>query len=84
MTYLLLSIPAFSTATGWSPTDGIIMILCNIIAIAIGKVSFKNMAASPALPMPKYFGGMGLPALLATMSFGHVLGIGAIVSLASF
>lgn len=83
MSYLLLSVPAFSGPISWSPTDGILMILCNIIAIAIGKVSFRNVEASPALPLPEFFGGMGLPALLATTSFGHILGIGAILIFAN-
>lgn len=84
MTYLLLSVPAFSGSFGWGPTDGIIMILCNILAIALCKVSVRNMAAGPALPLPELFGGMGLPTLLAATSFGHVLGLGVIQIFGNF
>jgi photosystem I subunit 10 len=59
------------------------MIICNILAIAFGKATMKNISEGPSLPMPNMFGGMGLPAVLATTSFGHLLGVGAILGLAS-
>jgi photosystem I subunit 10 len=59
------------------------MIVCNIIAIAFGKFTIKHPSAGPSLPSPELFGGMGLPALLGTTSFGHLLGAGAILGLAS-
>ena len=31
------------------------------------------------LPNPKFFGGLGLEALLATTSLGHVIGFGVIL-----
>jgi photosystem I subunit 10 len=67
----------------WSPKVAVVMIICNVLAIAIGKVSMKYPSEGPALPMPEMFGGMGVPALLATTSFGHLLGAGAILGLAS-
>ena len=67
----------------WSPKVAIVMIICNIIAIAFGKYTIKNISAEPALPSPTFFGGMGLPALLGTTSLGHLLGVGAILGLAS-
>jgi photosystem I subunit 10 len=59
------------------------MIVCNILAIAIGKMSIQKPSEGPALPSPEMFGGMGLGALLGTTSFGHVLGVGVILGLAS-
>lgn len=59
------------------------MILCNVLAIAIGKFTIKYPSEGPALPSPALFGGMGLPALLGTTSFGHLLGIGVILGLAN-
>ncbi len=67
----------------WSPTVGIIMVVCNIVAIAIGKFSIKYPNEGPAMPSPNLFGGFGLPAVLATTSFGHVLGAGVILGLSS-
>lgn len=67
----------------WSPTVGIVMVLCNIAAIAIGKLTMKDYAKGPAMPSPSLFGGFGLPAVLATTSFGHILGAGVILGLAN-
>ncbi|MBD2495586.1 photosystem I reaction center subunit PsaK [Nostoc sp. FACHB-280] len=65
----------------WSPAIGLIMIVANIIAIAFGKSSIKYPSSEPALPEAKFFGGFGLPALLATTAFGHILGVGIILGL---
>ncbi len=67
----------------WSPLVGIVMILCNVLAIAFGKLTMDQPSVEPALPMPEMFGGMGFPALLATTSLGHVIGFGAILGLAN-
>ncbi|MEH2178369.1 photosystem I reaction center subunit PsaK [Nostoc sp.] len=65
----------------WSPTVGLIMIIANIIAIAFGKSTIKYPNAEPKLPSDNFFGGFGLPALLATTAFGHILGVGTILGL---
>ena len=86
MTYsaLMLAVStSVPTTLSWSPKVAIVMIICNIIAIAFGKYTIKKPSSEPGLPMPEMFGGMGFPALLATTSFGHVLGAGAILGLAS-
>ncbi len=84
MTHLSLLLASAVPATiEWNPNVGITMIICNIIAIAIGKFSIKIQNAGPELPMSSFFGGMGLPALLATTSFGHLLGVGVILGLAN-
>ncbi|MCV3214585.1 photosystem I reaction center subunit PsaK [Plectonema radiosum NIES-515] len=70
-----------TTPLQWSPTVGIIMILCNVIAIAFGKSTISYPQSEPALPSSKFFGGFGLPTLLATTSFGHLLGVGVILGL---
>ena len=67
----------------WSPLVGGVMVLCNILAIALGKATMSNPGIGPALPNPALFGGMGWPALLATTSLGHVIGFGAILGLAN-
>lgn len=84
MTHLTLLAAAYvPTTVSWSPKVAIVMIVCNIIAIAFGKFTMKNPGAEPSLPSPTFFGGMGLPALLGTTSFGHLLGAGAILGLAN-
>ena len=74
---------AVPTTVSWSPKVAAVMIICNILAIAFGKYTIKNQTEGPALPSPEFFGGMGLPALLGVTSFGHVLGVGVILGLAS-
>lgn len=72
---------AATTPLEWSPTVGLIIILANIVAIAFGKSTIKYQNAEPALPSPNFFGGFGLPALLATTAFGHILGVGIVLGL---
>ncbi len=78
--FLTASIP--HTAQ-WNPGVGIVMILCNILAIALGKLTMAEPSAEPKLKSSKFFGGMGLSALLATTSLGHVIGFGVILGLAN-
>ncbi|MBS3030164.1 MAG: photosystem I reaction center subunit PsaK [Dolichospermum sp. DET50] len=72
-----------TTSLEWSPNIGIIMIIANIFAIAVGKFTIQQPNAKPELPAPQFFGGFGLPAVLATASFGHILGAGIILGLHS-
>ncbi|MGQ9871907.1 photosystem I reaction center subunit PsaK [Leptodesmis sp.] len=68
----------------WSLGVGITMLVCNLIAIAIGRYAIQRKGVGPQLPveLPDPFGGeFGLPELLATVSFGHILGAGAILGL---
>jgi len=77
---LLMAVPVTGA---WSPSVALVMILCNLFAIAIGKYAIQQRGAGPALPVevPALFTGFGVPELLATASFGHVLGVGMILGL---
>jgi len=81
---LIAATSSFPLSDGWNPMIGIVMILCNVIAIAIGKSTMPNPSVGKDLPMPEMFGGMGWPALLATTSLGHIIGILTIVLLDSY
>ena len=81
---LIVATSSFPLSDGWNPAMGIVMILCTIIAIAIGKSTMPNPGVGQALPMPEMFGGMGWPALLATTSLGHIIGVLTIVLLDSY
>ena len=83
MTYLTLLAAAAPNTVSWSPKVAFVMIACNIVAIAFGRLTMKNPSAGPKLPSPALFGGMGLPALLGTTSLGHLLGAGVILGLAN-
>ncbi len=81
--YSTLFLAAAPTTMEWSPKVAAIMIICNIVAIAFGKLTIKNQTSEPALPSPALFGGMGLPALLGVTSLGHIVGAGVILGLGS-
>ncbi|KAB8334374.1 photosystem I reaction center subunit PsaK [Scytonema tolypothrichoides VB-61278] len=81
LTSTLLAATFATAPLQWSPVVGLIMILSNIAAIAFGKSTIKYQSVGPELPSPNLFGGLGLPALLATTAFGHVLGAGIILGL---
>lgn len=62
------------------------MLLCNLVAIAIGRFAIQRKGIGPKLPieLPDPFGGeFGVPELLATTSFGHILGAGVILGLSN-
>ncbi len=82
---LLVVQSTIPTTPEWSPMVALTMILCNLLAIAIGYygISKQNRGKGPALPlvMPGMFKGFGIPELLATTSLGHLLGAGVILGL---
>ncbi len=80
ITPLLAMAPATIT---WSPKVALVMIVCNVIAIAIGKATIKQPNVGLQLPSPNLFGGFSHGAMLGTLSLGHILGMGAILGLAS-
>jgi photosystem I subunit X len=67
----------------WTINVAIVMILCNLLAILIGRYTIQQKGVGPNLPiqLPGLFANFGIPELLATTSFGHLLGVIAIVSL---
>ncbi|MFU8884372.1 MAG: photosystem I reaction center subunit PsaK [Cyanobacteriota bacterium] len=71
------------TTITWSPKVALVMIVCNVIAIAIGKATIKQPNVGLQLPNAALFGGFSHGAMLGTLSLGHLLGMGAILGLAS-
>jgi photosystem I subunit 10 len=67
----------------WSLKVGLIMVVCNLFVLAIGKYAIQKPGAGPALPadLPMLFEGFGLPELLAIGSLGHILGAGMILGM---
>ncbi|EAU71672.1 possible photosystem I reaction center subunit X [Synechococcus sp. BL107] len=80
LTHLFAITPATLT---WSPKVALVMIVCNVIAIGIGKATIKHPNVGAQLPNAAFFGGMSHAALLGTTSLGHIIGIGAIQGLAA-
>ncbi len=69
----------------WNISVGIVMILCNLFAIFIGYFAIQNTGKGPNLPIPQLASkkSFGVPELLATASFGHILGAGIILGLSN-
>ncbi|MDX2098712.1 MAG: photosystem I reaction center subunit PsaK [Leptolyngbyaceae cyanobacterium bins.59] len=68
----------------WTPTIGIIMSLSCLFAVAIGRFAIQHAGeGGPRLPLklPAIWDKFGTPELLATMSFGHIIGAGIILGL---
>jgi photosystem I subunit 10 len=59
------------------------MLVCNLFAILVLSRTIRRRGVGPALPFaaPGLPDGFGIPELLATTSFGHILGAGAILGL---
>ncbi len=84
-TMLMLLAEITPTTISWSPSVGIIMSAANLFAVFIGYFAIKNPGKSQGLPVPQLASKkpFGLAELLATMSFGHILGAGLVLGLAS-
>lgn len=82
-TYLLAVATSVPSTVTWSLKVAAVMAICNIIAIALGKYGIQKPNVGPGLPAPVFFGDMSLGALLGTMSFGHLIGVGVILGLAN-
>lgn len=67
----------------WTPSVGLVMLLSNLFAIAIGRYAIQKKGVGPKLPLPlpAILDNFGLPELLATTSFGHIIGAGIILGL---
>ncbi len=79
---LLALIASSSTATAeWNPYACLIMISCNVFALVVGRLFIQQQGYGPAFPVPEkeLVPDFGFPELLASMSFGHILGTGMIL-----
>lgn len=75
LTLLAATVPHTPT---WSPTIAIVMVICNLLAFAIGRLTIQKPNEGPG-----DIAGLSFPALLGVASFGHVVGAGAILGLAN-
>ena len=72
LTHLFAIAPA---SVSWSPKVALVMILCNVVAIMVGKATIKHPNVGAALPNASFFGGMGHAALLGTTSLATSLAL---------
>jgi photosystem I subunit X len=78
-----LIIAAIPHTEPWGFNTALVMIICNLVAVAIGRFAIANPGSGPDLLVgkPDLFRNFNLPELLATLSFGHILGVGLILGL---
>ncbi|MDJ0510077.1 MAG: photosystem I reaction center subunit PsaK [Crocosphaera sp.] len=69
----------------WNLSIGVIMITANLFTFILGYFAIQKTGAGPDLPFPQLASKkkFGLPELLATTSFGHILGAGIILGLSN-
>jgi photosystem I subunit 10 len=69
----------------WNFNVALVMIISNLLTIAIGRFAIQKAGTGPDLPLakPALWKNFGLPELLATASFGHILGAGFILGLSN-
>lgn len=79
MNIIVANIPQ---TTLWSSQIAYIMIICNLIAVVIGRYAINVRGMGPSLPISQVE-EFGLPELLATTSLGHILGAGTILGLSA-
>ncbi len=82
---LLLAAHATPSTIEWNPSVALVMIMCNLFAVAIGRYAIQQSGKGPDLPVPKpeVWTNFGLPELLATASLGHIIGAGMILGLSN-
>nr|YP_010199145.1 photosystem I reaction center subunit X [Crassiphycus usneoides]UAD88594.1 photosystem I reaction center subunit X [Crassiphycus usneoides] len=68
--------------SSWSISNAIVMIICNLLCIGLGRYAIKVRGLGPSIPALG-LQGFGLSELLATTSLGHIVGAGAIIGLSS-
>jgi photosystem I subunit X len=77
--FLLTAVPR---TLEWNPTVALIMIVCNVLAIAFGRATIKKPNEGPSLGDSNPL-GLSLGALIGCAAFGHLLGVGAILGLSN-
>ncbi len=70
----------------WGLNTALVMIVSNLATVAIGRVArlrqIANTEGSSAAPVgTNLSGNFNLSELLASMSFGHILGVGLVLGL---
>ena len=82
---VVLALQSTPNTVDWNPSVALVMIMCNLFTIAIGRYAIQKSGQGPDLPVPKpeVWENFGLPELLATTSLGHIIGAGMILGLSN-
>lgn len=82
---LNLFLSSIPQTVSWNYKVAIVMIAANLVSIFIGRFAIKQAGEGPDLPVkkPAIWKNFGFAELLATFSFGHILGVGFILGLSN-
>ncbi|WP_107669412.1 photosystem I reaction center subunit PsaK [Cyanothece sp. BG0011] len=82
---IILAEATSAVTTPWNLSVAMIMITANLFSFILGYFAIQKTGAGPDLPLPQLASKkkFGLPELLATASFGHILGAGIILGLSN-
>jgi photosystem I subunit X len=91
--YLLnnLIIAAIPHTEPWGFNTALVMIICNLVAVIIGRLAISlresYAKANPGSSVDRSIGtpnlsmNFSLPELIASLSFGHIVGVGFVLGL---
>jgi photosystem I subunit X len=84
-TFILAAQSTTPNTVSWNPSVAAVMIFCNLFAMIVGYFAIEKTGKGPGLPIPQLASRktFGIPELLATTSFGHILGAGMILGLSN-
>ncbi len=82
---MILAEANYAVTSSWNLSIGVIMITANLFSFILGYFAIQKTGQGPELPLPQLASKkkFGLPELLATASFGHILGAGIILGLSN-
>lgn len=82
LNFLLTNVPQ---TVSWNYNVAIVMISANLLAVFIGRFAIQKAGVGPDLPVskPALWRKFGFAELLATFSFGHILGAGFVLGLSN-
>lgn len=84
LSLLVAALPTTPLTPQWNPGVAIVMTIFNIVGLVVARYAVQKPGVGPKMPFPipglsgKNF---SLSQFLAGLSFGHILGAGAILGL---
>ncbi len=84
LNFLLAASPVASMTQAWTPGVAIVMTFFNLVGLFIARIGVQKPGVGPKLPFPIPFitdSKFSWSQFLAGISFGHILGAGAILGL---
>ncbi|MBD2254007.1 photosystem I reaction center subunit PsaK [Nostoc parmelioides] len=75
------TVPNTGTTWNWNGTPIIIASCLLVLLIAGRSIRYPHVGPKMPLPFPSIFNNPSVPTFLAAMSFGHIIGVAAVLGL---